>query len=152
MQRHKKRPIRAIETIAFSGWTIKLYGISQFEERPGEMFLEKGKELARHTLPLPAKTDDRYGQAFVTVHQAGAFHQILVDWWENTNELRHRVFRAPPDAPMEFVDITDTGGAFCVWELRVLAFEREAWLTHVLLPAAGPDHVSYSRALLNEDA
>jgi hypothetical protein len=63
------------------------------------------------------------------------FNQIIVDWWENENELRHRVFKAVPEAPEAFREITHTGESFCVWELAVIGFEREAWINTVLAAA-----------------
>jgi len=129
---HTRRPVRFVELVDHAGWRIKLYGIRQGGERPDERLLELGRITARMTLPRPAVTADRYGVAFVTVHQANLFNQIVVDWWERLNELRHRVHKAVPEAPEAFADITATGEAFCVWELAVIGHERSAWLRHVL--------------------
>lgn len=116
------------------------------------MLLEAAKDLTRDVLPQPAQMPDRYGVAFVTLHQAELFNQIIIDWWERVNELRHHVFKALPDAPDDFFDITDTGEAFCVWELRVIGFERQAWLDHVLTHPDGPDLPGYLGCHLNEVA
>jgi len=89
-------------------------------------FVSIAKTLAAQQLPKRACTTERYGMAFVVIHGARLFNQILVDWWERTNELRHHVFKSGPRSPKAFVDITETGEAFCIWELRVLAFERQA--------------------------
>jgi hypothetical protein len=83
--------------------------------------------LPLESYPRPPRTAERYGVAFVTVHQADLFNQIIVDWWERVNELRHRVFKADPGSPTEFREITASGEAFCVWELKVIAHERDAW-------------------------
>jgi len=60
------------------------------------------------------------------------FNQIIIDWWENDNELCHQVFKALPESPLDFRDITHTGESFCVWELAVIALERDAWIETVL--------------------
>jgi hypothetical protein len=78
------------------------------------------------------------------------FNQIIVDWWERDNELRHRVFKALPDTPLKFEDITATGEAFCTWELRVLSFERDAWIDTMLVNANGPDIEGYLSRRLNQ--
>jgi len=149
--RHKKRPIRFIRLWEQSGWRAKLYGISEFSEFPDDVFLEAGEKVAEQILPLPAITSQRYGLAFITVHTAKMFNQVIVDWWERENELRHRVFKAEPEAPLDFREITESGEAFCVWELRVISFERDAWVNFVLDGKNGPDIEGYLRQKLNED-
>ena len=149
--RHRTRPIRFIRRWEHRGWRTKLYGICETEQFPDEACLEAAIEIAAQTLPHPAASPDRYGLAFVTVPQARPFNQIIVDWWERNNELRHRVFKALPEAPYAFKEITETGEAFCVWELRVLAFERAAWLDFILNPPEGADIDGYLARVLNED-
>ena len=87
---------------------------------------------------------------FVIIHEAHAFNTVVVDWWEQVNELRHHVFRAASDSPESFTEITSSGEAVCVWELRVQAFEREAWLRSVLEAPEGPDLSIYLGERLNE--
>lgn len=149
--RHRKRPIRFITLWQNRGWRTKLYGICQTNQIPDKPCLGAALKIAVQTLPQPALSAQRYGMAFVTVHQARLFNQVIVDWWERENELRHRVFKAEPESPYDFREITETGEAFCVWELAVLAFERQAWLDFVLSPASGPDLEGYLGHVLKED-
>lgn len=107
-----------------------------------DSLIDECLRIAREVLPLPARTDRRYGIATLIVHEAAAFNTIVVDWWEQTNELRHHVFRAPSDETGPFVEITSSGESVCVWELRIQAFEREAWLRNVLL-LSSPDFDEY---------
>jgi hypothetical protein len=132
VQKHSLRPIRFLGLHEIGEWQVKLYGISSLAERPAPEFTPIALELAQACLPGPPVTEIRYGIAFVTIHQAEAFNQIIVDWWEYNNELRHRVFKAMPTSPTTFKDITATGEAFCVWELAVICHERNAWIRHVL--------------------
>ena len=120
-------------------------------ELPDQACITAAESIAAQTLPLPAVTENRYGVAFVTVHQAAMFNQIIVDWWERENELRHRVFQAWPEAPYDFREITASGEAFCVWELKVIAFERDAWMSHVLTPPGGTDWEGYLQQKLSGD-
>ena len=48
--------------------------------------------------------------------------------------------------------MTATGPAACVWDLRVIGFERDAWLSKVLRNPSGPDIDAYLSERLNEDA
>ena len=50
------------------------------------------------------------------------------------------------------IDMTATGPAACVWDLRVIGFERDAWLSKVLRNPGGPDIDAYLFERLNEDA
>ena len=141
---HTVRPVRFLELWRNGGWAVKMYGISTEDERPPPMLVDTAREIAVSCLPHPPLTEERYGTAFVIVHEAPAFfNTVIVDWWERVNELRHHVFRAQPEAPTRFHEITASGEAACVWELRVQAFEREAWLLHVLQNEGGPDLDGY---------
>ncbi|MCB0579724.1 MAG: hypothetical protein KDD10_10505 [Phaeodactylibacter sp.] len=156
---HQTRPIRFLRYLHHGEWTAKIYGICQGslsnncqDERPGEMLLQRAQEITRRILPTPGITAERYALAFVIIHQARLFNTITIDWWERDNELRHRVFRAYPEAPSRFEDITASGEAACVWELRILAFEREAWMKHILRKVPEPDWEGYLNEQLNEEA
>jgi len=149
---HKKRPIRFLELWKNNGYRIKIYGIRQGDEKPEKHFIEIAKEIADKILPQPALTEERYGIAFITIHQAEMFNQIIIDWWERTNELRHHVFKAEADIPTDFKNITSTGEAFCVWELRIISFERQAWIDKVLLPTEKDNFEKYLHTQLNEDS
>jgi hypothetical protein len=131
---------------------VKIYGISERAVLPPASFLDTAKRIAGATLPSPAVAPLRYGAAFVTIHHAEMFNQILVDWWERVNELRHRVFKAPPERPEVFEEITATGEAFCIWELGVIGFERDAWLEAALKSQAATAVEDYLKLRLDEDA
>ncbi|SDI82664.1 hypothetical protein SAMN04487954_101407 [Billgrantia gudaonensis] len=75
---------------------------------------------------------DRYGVVVMIVHEAREGCYVLLDWWTGENMLQHHVyFSRDPNDP-EFSDVTQTGIVACVWELKVLSFEREAWIDCVL--------------------
>jgi len=149
---YRTRPIRFLELWEEGGWGVKIYGISSLAERPQARLLTVAKEIAKGTLPSPALNAAHYGAAFVTIHEAEMFNQIIVDWWERVNELRHRVFKAQPAQPFSFEEITASGEAFCIWELRVISFEREAWLNLVLKNRNETGIDDYLSLRLNEDA
>ena len=148
---YKSRPIRFLELWEHEGWKIKIYGICSLAEKPQSRFVKIAKEIAAENLPVPALGNDRYGVAFVTIHQARMFNQIILDWWGRENELRHHVFKANAETPYSFKNITVSGEAFCVWELRVIGFERDAWLNAVLKNSGAPNIEKYLNLRLNED-
>lgn len=149
---YKTRPIRFLDLWKEDGWKMKIYGISSLAESPEPRLIEAALEIAAKTLPSPAVSEERYGVGFVTIHQAAMFNQIILDWWERVNELRHRVFKAPSEKPFEFEEITASGEAFCIWELRVIGFERDAWLNAVLRSYGANGIDDYLSYRLNEEA
>lgn len=68
----------------------------------------------------------------------------MVDWWVDENKLHHRLFidfeRAPHDALTA-----------CVWDIAVMAFERDAWVEHMLRAPPPGDLDRYLAATLNAD-
>ena len=149
-KKHSKRQVRFLELWLNNNWKIKIYGISQLSEKPEEKFVEIAKQLAEETLLKHASENQHYGTAFITIHRAEMFNQIIIDWWERVNELRHHVFKAEPANPYYFKNITATGEAFCIWELSVISFERDAWYKHVL-NAKEENINNYLNTVLNKD-
>ena len=94
-------------------------------------------------------TDIDTNVAFITIHIGLAGIWLLVDRWEDGDMLRHHHFRASSDDPLRFTDISSDHYGPCVWELAVQAHERQAWLTHVLANANGPDVEAYLAAGLS---
>jgi hypothetical protein len=118
------------------GWRLKAYGISGRRELPPPAFVDAARDLAQRELPTPAEAPERYGVGFVGVHEGrdGDLY-AFVDWWENENELCHRQYVGSNDLqPSDPIGIRA-----CVWDLAVVAFERQAWLDAVLQNLDGPD-------------
>jgi hypothetical protein len=148
--RHTRRPISYLGLHDTNQWRLKLYGIAGKGTQVAQVLVELAKTIAAQSLPTPSVTLARYGVGFVIIHEAHAFNTVVVDWWEKVNELRHHVFRAASDSTESFAEITSSGEAVCVWEMRVQAFEREAWLRSVLEAPEGPDLAAYLGDRLNE--
>jgi len=141
-QSYVKRPVRYLETWRHDGWLIKVYGIAYEGEAPPAETVAAAKKTAALALPSPAETSDRYGVGFLVVHEGQDSRWLLVDWWGFESVLHHRLFRAPLDGEPDFSPVDDEITA-CVWELPVLAFERDAWVETVLKDADRPDVGAY---------
>ncbi len=135
---YQKRHIRFTRLVHVGDWTVKIYWISPDSETPDPDLISAGLDLAGSTLPNSAFDEGRHGAAVVIVHEARDGCYVLLDWWVCENMLQHRVFHSVSGNPAEFVDFGVTGVIACVWELYVLAFEREAWVEHVLSRKSGP--------------
>lgn len=139
---HTPRPVRFLGLEELGDWRVKLYGIAAGRETPRPELVDAARAVAADALPQPAIADDRYGLAFVTVHDAADYGFVLVDWWHDENEIHQRLFSSPLDAPAR-LSPHPSAAIGCVWELRVTDFERRAWLDCVLANPNGPDVDAY---------
>ena len=137
------RPVRPMGVRSFGDWKLKLYGIAYGRDQPSPELVQAALRAADSTLPVPARRDDRYGLGFLGIHHGRDSNFVFVSWWENENELQHRVFYSTPDRPDELRPATPQEPIACVWDLSVLAHEREAWVRHVLSRPTGADRDAY---------
>ena len=75
------------------------------------------------------------GLGFVILHRCDDdFYFLLVSTWRNENELWETVWAKRPDDVLFHAWPCDGPHrpTFCVWELGVVAHEREAWTEHLL--------------------
>jgi hypothetical protein len=72
----------------------------------------------------------------------------MLDWWSSLF-LYHRIFRVEGMPPERFID-APLNLFQCVYELRITAFESEAWRKRVVEDPS-PDLQAYLTARLNID-
>ena len=148
---YTKRPIRFLEIWQRGGWRLKVYGIAYGRPMPRPELVEAAKAVAQQRLSSVPEPSRHYCVGFLGVHDGRTANFVFVDWWAEENELHHHVYVSPTDEPSRFTYATPTGLTACVWDLRVMAFERQAWLDTVLTRADGPELEAYLRFTLNED-
>ena len=148
---YRPRPVRFLEEWPHAGWRLKVYGIAYRGEFPRAALVGAAKREARGRLPRPAAGEGRYGVSFLGVHDGRAANFVFVDWWADENELHHHVYTSASEELESLTYATPTGLSACVWDLRVQAFEREAWVEEVLKNPRGPDLEAYLARRLNED-
>jgi hypothetical protein len=124
------------------GWRIKRYSIAHGREQARPELVAAADSLIAGVLPAPAVTATRYGVGFVGIHDGRGGNFVFVDWWEQENELHHRVFFSTSEEPGELRAATQEDPIACIWDLSVVAQEREAWIRHVLT-AREPDLEAY---------
>jgi hypothetical protein len=100
---------------------------------------------------IGARQQHQYHLGFLGVHDGRTSKFVFLDFWADENELHHHVFVSPSAHPDQFTYVTPTGLSACVWDLRLPAFERDAWVAHVLQRSASPDFDGYLSATLNAD-
>lgn len=129
---YTERPIRFLEVWSQAGWQLKVYSISAKGEFCDPDLVAAAKAVAAKNLPQPALSSGRYGLGTLIVHEGNDANFVLLDHWAGENMLHHQVFASPLERPLELTDFSYTKLAMCVWELHVLAFERQAWIDTVL--------------------
>jgi hypothetical protein len=149
---YEPRAIRFLELWQPDEWRLKVYGIAHGRASPRGPLIDAAKLVAEHTLKTIAGTTNHYSVGFLGIHDGRTSNFVFVDWWADENELHHQVYISPTDEPARLKDVTATGPTACVWDLRVIAFERDAWLDTVLRNPRGADLEAYLRRQLNEDA
>jgi len=148
---YQPRPIRFLELWKPQGWQLKVYGIAYSKPSPSTDLVVAAKNIALRLLSNAVSQHAHYGVGFMGIHEGRGANFVFVDWWANENELHHRVFISPGDDPLSLEDRTRDGPAACVWDLGILAYEREAWVDTVLSNSGGPDLEAYLARRINRD-
>jgi len=149
---YRVRPIRFLELWHEAGWRLKVYGIAYDRAVPRPELIEAAKAAAAQRLSSVPDSVRHYSVGFLGIHDGRTANFVFLDWWADENELHHHVYVSPTDDPGRFTYATPTGLVACVWDLRVMAFERQAWIDTILKRPAGPDLEAYMQERLNEDA
>ena len=148
---YEERSIRFLELWTSAGWRLKVYGIAHGRSTPRPELLEAAKTVATQRLANVPDSMRHYSIGFIGVHDGRTANFVFVDWWADENELHHHVYVSPTDEPAHLTDATPGGLVACVWDLRVLAFERQAWIDTVLKQPHNPDIDAYLGVRLDED-
>ncbi len=148
---YTERPIRFLEVWSHAGWRLKVYSISSKREVCRLDLVAAAKDVATENLPHPALSPERYGLGTLIIHEGNDANFVLLDHWAGENMLHHQVFASSLEWPLELADASHTKLAMCVWELHVLAFERQAWIDTVLRQPEQPDFDGYLARRLEGD-
>ena len=127
--RYQPRPLSFLGVEAVAGYLLKVYAIRPAADQPveRERFAERW-DLAAGVLPQPAVAEGRPGVGVAILHQARGDDYLILSWWDRENELPTRVFLGGPKGWRA----AQGGESFCVWDLRVMWWEREAYVGTVL--------------------
>jgi hypothetical protein len=137
------RSVRFLELWREGEWRLKVYGIARQGDAPSRELVALAKSVVASGLPEPARTSDRYGVGFLGIHEGRGANLVFLDWWARENELHHLVWVGDQVPPLDLRQVTDGGLHGCVWDLAVIAFERDAWVASALLNPSAPDLSGY---------
>ncbi len=148
---YEPRTIRFLELWSPLGWRMKVYGIVRSEACPRPDLVLAAKEIALDLLENRTTQHSHYGVGFVGIHEGRGANFVFVDWWADENELHHHVFISSSDDLLSLKEKTRDDPTACVWDLGVLAHEREAWVDTVLANPKGPDPDAYLARQMNRE-
>jgi hypothetical protein len=86
-----------------------------------------------------------HGLGFIIIHQGKIANWLLTDWWESEILMHQRLYRSSPAEPSAFSPV-QTDLVACIWELKVIEFQRAAWISSMSDPATGCDAERYLKA------
>jgi hypothetical protein len=124
---------RAIQFLGMrepNSWRLKFYSIAYGSEPIDWSLFAPGIAMAEEALPNPAEYPGRRGLGFLIAHRGRTADYVVLGWWDQENELPLRVFVMPPGR----VHWRPAQGSesICVWDLEVIAFERDCFVATML--------------------
>lgn len=146
---YKDRVIRHIGLWTYDNWQMKVYTITLNDETIKPSIVTAARQVAASVLIDHSTTSDDYGVGFIGIHHGKDANFVFVDWWANENELHHNVFISDKKNPDHLTPQTSSGAIACVWDLQLIGFERDAWVSHILCKPMEPDIQSYIDTTLN---
>ncbi len=127
------RPLRHLMAWQVGPIRAKAYHIGR--RPPREDRIATARRAAERMGPESEAEGDGHGLGFVVLHEGHDGTWLLMDWWAHGGILCQRLslddgggFRAVDDRPL----------LACVWELPVIAYERGAWIRHMMRAPASP--------------
>lgn len=126
---YEQRATRALGLGQVGALTLKWYLITVGGEPVGPAQLRDIEKSLAQDID-PAGDPLEHGVGFGIFHRARDGDYLLVSRWYDRNMLKHRVYRAhlQADGRCRLDSMRDTDIVACVWELAVMASERDAWV------------------------
>jgi hypothetical protein len=138
LEPYQPRTIHFVEIHEAQGWKLKVYNILHPNKTPNPQLIGAAKQTALDFLPGHSEPG-HYGVGFISVHQGKSYDFVTVGYWTYSTELRHQSYMRASSAAATLAPIT-TELSSDVWDIRLLGFERDAWVNEVLAAnATTPD-------------
>ncbi len=133
--RYQPRIVRSDTPVAHNGYRLKTYTIRRKSDPFDRAPFEEGIQLALQALPEPARTNVRPALGFIILHQGRGKNYVVVSWWDHENELPTRVFVNEGTGWKK----GDNNESFCVWDLEIMWYERQAYIATMLSGVTGDE-------------
>jgi hypothetical protein len=130
LEPYQPRTIHFVDLYDSQGWKLKVYSILYPDKTLDAPLVEAAKQTALDFLP-DSTEPGHYGVGFISVHQGKSYDFVTVGYWTYSTELRHQSYMRASSAAATLAPLS-TELSSDVWDLRLLGFEREAWVNEVL--------------------
>ena len=110
------------------GTTLRTYAVVCEDARFDRERFEPGVQRLLTTLPAPDWARGRPGAGVLILHQGAGADYLVLGWWDRQNELPLRTWIRYEDGWAPARD----DESVCVWDLEILAYERNAWVSTML--------------------
>jgi hypothetical protein len=127
LEPYQTRQIQFLEVYKQQGWQLKIYSILHPDKTLSPELIQVAKQTALEFLS-DNNEPGHYGVGFISVHQGKSYDFVTVGYWNYTTELRHQTYMRPSSADLTLEALTASELSSDVWDIRLLAFEREAWV------------------------
>lgn len=128
------RSVRSTGLHEAAGWRLKRYAILHRDREVDPELDAAALAAAAERLPPSGEGPEHYGVGFVAVHRGASWDYVTIGFWAYQSELRLTgLMRASSDR-VRLEPVAGNELSSDVWDLALLAHEREAWVRHALLP------------------
>lgn len=138
MRPYAPRPLKCLGVEPLGAFALRRWWIDLYEDAAPYLPDWTGA-LALAEAALPETADvGRPGAGFLILHRGRGADYGVLGWWDRENELPLRVFVRYPGTDDARWRAARGGESVCVWDLEVVAREREAYVaTYLANDAAG---------------
>jgi hypothetical protein len=144
----RKRHIRFVELWRMREWMLKIYLHSAHHDELPQGYLVKAKAFIEPHLSEAEQVQPLHRVGFMILAHGAVSNWVMLDWWSSIH-LYQRIFQVEGMPPERFVEAP--ASLFqCVYDLRITAFESEAWRKSVVENTRRDLH-GYLTAQLNID-
>lgn len=144
MDLYKPRKSTFVALHEIHHWQIKVYTITvnnQFSSKKTlNLALQKIPEWLGNSQNYPIP---HFKIACFIMHEGEDAIYSVLNWWNIENMLHNHVWLTPKNKPSQFELFSEGGISFCVWELKIIWHERNAWIKHVLKNPSDPQFDKY---------
>jgi hypothetical protein len=143
------RYLRFIKLWHPGSWILKIYLHSASSDQMPSGFLLNAKRFIRPQLVEAERTGLSHRVGFLILADGVVISNwIMLNWWSSFH-LYQRIFSVDRERPHRITD-APTDLVQCVYDLRITAFESEAWRTYVV-ENPKRDVQTYLKSQLNAD-
>ena len=126
-----------LKTLYGNGVNFKVYGVT-VHDRQGEPEVMKQAmlrlgEFANH---VDMSALQHYRAGFYVIHETEDMTYASLNWWVEEHVLANRVYACPADRTDLWVDCSARNIRSTVWEMALWFYERNAWISRVLIDGA----------------